>query len=420
MNTLKTVVVTVILMAVGYGVYVSLWQKPEQTAAEKSSGTPALPTVQIPGQDTSSVPPPSIPLSSAGTQPPSVPLRDGVANSLPPTPGTLGSQAPLFGSNSPSGIPGNSTAKPNKIIEAQTLPDGSTRTIEREPVDSSNNGAVKLIPGPHGEKPPTTPWIPASEMSSGSNQPAAASPNSPPTQDAFRDNYLSYIQHVQQILDDDKLAEALQSLTSFYELPNLPEPQRREVEQLLDQLAGTVIYSRQSYLEPLYTVQPSDTLDSIADRCGVPALLLARINGVAPQQLQPGQSLKVLRGPFTAVVSLNKHEMLLKLQGGYYAGRFPVGVGTDCPKLEGTYTVQVKTQRPIYHGPDGINFSADDGRNPLGKFWIGLGDRIGLHGVIDEAGVGRDDNRGTICLKDRDINDVFGILSVGSRVVIQR
>ena len=38
MNTLKTVVVTVVLMAIGYGVYVSLWQKPEQTAADQAPG----------------------------------------------------------------------------------------------------------------------------------------------------------------------------------------------------------------------------------------------------------------------------------------------------------------------------------------------------------------------------------------------
>jgi LysM repeat protein len=238
--------------------------------------------------------------------------------------------------------------------------------------------------------------------------------------DAFRAKYLSFIQEVQKTLDDGKLPEALQALTTFYEIPNLPETPKREVEQLLDQLAGTVIYSRQNYLERPYVVQSGDTLDQIAERSGVPALLLARINGIDSQQLQPGQQLKVLRGPFIAVVSLEKHELMLKLQGGYYAGRFPIGLGTDCQKLEGSYTVLEKTPRPIYRGPDGTNFSADDGRNPLGKYWIGLNDRIGLHGTVDESGIGRDDNRGTICLKDRDIDDLNGILSVGSQVIIRR
>ena len=396
MNTVKTVVVTVILMAVGYGVYVSLWQKPEQTAADKAPGAPAMPTVQIPGQGSANMQMPGV---SAG----------GGPNSMPASPGTLGSQAPLFGSNarnisSGGGAPG--------------LPSAG----------GSNNGVALIPPAPGAENPPAAPLLPAPGMGAGSNPPSVTPPGGATnpqgdalSQDEFREKYLSFIQHTQKMLEDGKLSEALNELTTVYELPTLPEPQKREVEQLLDQLAGTVIYSRQNYLEKPYLVQPGDTLEQIAERCGVPALLLARINGIDPQQLQPGKELKVLRGPFTAVVSLDKRELTLKLQGGYYAGRFPIGIGADCPKLEGTYTVLEKTPRPIYRGPDGVNFSADDGRNPLGKYWIGLGERLGLHGTIDESNVGRDDNnRGTICLKDRDIDDLFGILSVGSQVVIRR
>ena len=324
-------------------------------------------------------------------------------------PECLGAQPPLFGSNSR----GNSAAAPG-------LPGAGAP-------GKGPGAGVMLIPGPNSEPPPPVASTPAPGPAPTVNLPPAVppeGPGNPPggalSQDDFRKEYLSVIQQVQKTLDDGKLPEALGALTSIYELQNLPEPQRREVEQLLDQLAGTVIYSRQHYLEKPYVVQPGDTLDQIADRCNVPALLLARINGIDPAQLQPGQQLKVLRGPFTAVVSLDKHELTLKLPGGYYAGRFPIGVGTDCPKLEGSYIVTEKTPRPIYHGPDGINFAADDGRNPLGKFWIGLSERIGLHGTTDESAIGRDGNRGAISLKDRDIDDLFGILSVGSQVVIRR
>jgi lipoprotein-anchoring transpeptidase ErfK/SrfK len=49
-----------------------------------------------------------------------------------------------------------------------------------------------------------------------------------------------------------------------------------------------------------------------------------------------------------------------------------------------------------------------------------LGSGIGIHGTADPRGIRRADNRGTICLSDQDIDDVFGILSVGSRVTIVR
>ena len=39
----------------------------------------------------------------------------------------------------------------------------------------------------------------------------------------------------------------------MYYDPNLPAEQAKEITELLDQLAGTVIYSRQHYLEPAYS-----------------------------------------------------------------------------------------------------------------------------------------------------------------------
>ena len=80
--------------------------------------------------------------------------------------------------------------------------------------------------------------------------------------------------------------------------------------------------------------QPGDTLERVAQRYNVPWQLLARINGLMPpgapnsddatkdQPLPVGMELKVVRGPFDAVVRLDKHELTLLLQNRY-AGRFP-------------------------------------------------------------------------------------------------
>ena len=236
---------------------------------------------------------------------------------------------------------------------------------------------------------------------------------------------------VRKKLDEGKLAEAQLALSTLYANPNLPADQAKQITELLDQLAGTVIYSRQSYLEPPYVVQPGDTIDRIAQRYRVPWQLLARINGLMPpgtpnsddllkdQPLAPGKQLKVVQGPFDAVVQLDKRQLTLMVQNRY-AGRFSIGVGRDQPKLDGQYTVGEKKLNPTYYGPDGITISPNDPKNPLGGAWIGLTDRIGIHGAADPQSVGRDDNRGTICVGDRDLQDLYGILSVGSRVTIVR
>jgi lipoprotein-anchoring transpeptidase ErfK/SrfK len=236
---------------------------------------------------------------------------------------------------------------------------------------------------------------------------------------------------VQKKLDQGELAEAQLALSTLYANPHLAADQAKQVTELLDKLAGTVIYSRQSFLERPYVVQPGDTIERIAQQYKVPWQLLARINGLMPpsspnsdetvkdQPLSAGKELKVVRGPFDAVVQLDKRQLTLMVQNRY-AGRFSIGVGRDLPKLDGQYTIGEKKLNPTYYGPDGTTINPSDPKNPLGSAWIGLTDRIGIHGTADPQCIGRDDNRGTICVGDRDLQDLFGILSVGSRVTIVR
>ena len=296
---------------------------------------------------------------------------------------------------------------------------------------------------PGGPLPPLGPAPPAAEGPSGG--PAAtwrrrrerwgrATRRPPAPADDVQRKFAAFMDEVQKRLDAGKLAEAHLALSIVYDDPNLPADYTKKITALLDQLAGTVIYSRRHCLEPAYFTKPGETIEKIAQQYNVPWQLLARINGLMPpaaanteeatkdQPLPAGMELKVIRGPFDAVVRLDKKELTLRVpdgQGQYlYAGRFPIGVGRDQPKLDGQYTVQDKALNPVYYGPDGVTIQPGDPRNPLRDAWIGLTDRIGIHGAADPQAVGCDDNRGTICVGQRDLQDLYGILSVGSRVTI--
>jgi L,D-transpeptidase ErfK/SrfK len=62
----------------------------------------------------------------------------------------------------------------------------------------------------------------------------------------------------------------------------------------------------------------------------------------------------------------------------------------------------------------------DDPENPLGEYWLGLGNHIGIHGTNDPASIGQAASRGCIHLGDDDIAEVFGLLSPGSKVLIRK
>ncbi|QGJ69611.1 Hypothetical protein PBC10988_12930 [Planctomycetales bacterium 10988] len=214
--------------------------------------------------------------------------------------------------------------------------------------------------------------------------------------------------------------EALRSLSAWYPWEGesrLPAEKQREIEAILSQLAGTVLYSRRHLLEPPYQVQPADSLEQIAQRYQVSWQILAKINGIAdPNQLRPGDQLKVLPGPFDAYLDLSNYRLSLKL-GDLYAGQFQVGFGRDQQLQAGTRVVQLKMLQPTYYGASGI-LGPDHPENPLAGYWIDLGAHLGLHATQDETLIGEHRGQGCVRLKSQEMRDLFDILTVGSKVVL--
>jgi hypothetical protein len=370
MHSIKTAVVVSILLVVGYAVYTSL--NNERSASIPSAGGddwPAAAKVDAP---------------NAASRQDGNPFRQGER----PFPSNGGSAAP---------------------------------SSWRDTADAAGKSSA-LVSGPNRIAPPAA---------AKSDRPAIqrSSPDGPaPTRQAaqaLRPEFLDMMEAAGREIEKGGLVEVLRKLSSLYGRPDLSAEESRQLAELLGQLAGEVIYSRKHHLEKPYLVQPGESLQQIAEQYRVPWQLLAKINGVQdPGRLTPGSKLKVLRGPFDAVVFLDRFELVLQVNG-LYAGRFPVGIGRDPPRLDGTYLVKEKATRPTYYGPNGI-INPGEPDNPLGKYWIGLDERLGIHGTNDMRNLRRGDGQGAICLGDRDIEDVYDILSAGtpswpgSQVAIRR
>jgi LysM repeat protein len=403
MNSLKPVIIVAVLAAVAFGVYVSI-NRNLDTARPRGEAPPwsGAPKAQIPGPDAAQPQFPSGPTAVPGTGLPGMgPSATGVEATPPqftlpanpPAPvGTLdGTAAPAYSSPRYPGTLG----------------------VPVSPGSSLGAGDLRSAPDGRGGV-----GLPPATLRDGASAPANPA-SAPSTRNGAGRRFASVMQAVDAQLQEGRLAEAHLLLSSLYNDPDVPIEQVGRVTELLDQLAGTVIYSTEHLLEPAYTVRPGDKLEQIAQNYDVPWQLLGKINGIRdPQRLEPGRQLKLVRGPFKALIDLTKYELTLML-GSRYAGRFPIGVGRDQPNPEGTYVVRDKTVNPQYYGSD-RTIDADDPSNPLGEFWIGLDNQIGIHGSNDPANLHRTGGRGCICLGDQDIEDVFGILSIGSRVVIRR
>ncbi len=312
-------------------------------------------------------------------------------------PGQSGNNAPPYPDQTPGAAPQSpaDVGAQNPYVNAPP----------NDPLPPANAGGAPPFP------PTENPTDPGQPYQSG--DPAAAPP-------AGGSNFAVVIDATRRELESGQLASALRQLSTWYEDPRLSPPEQQQLRQLLDQVAGTVVYSTQHLLEPPYEVQAGERLEDIGQRYNVPWQLLAKINGIDdPQTLRPGERLKVVRGPFKAVINLERRELTLMLADGSYAGRFPIGIGREHPPVEGTYAVSDKVINPVYHGRDRA-IGADDNNNPLGERWIGLGSEIGIHGTNRPENIGRTDLAGSISLSPTDVVDVYDILSIGSKVTIRR
>lgn len=166
-----------------------------------------------------------------------------------------------------------------------------------------------------------------------------------------------------------------------------------------------------------YIIQTGDSLAKIANKFKVSADLLANINGIADKnRIRAGQAIKVVNGPFRAVVEKKRFTLDLFL-ADVLVRQFPVGLGADGSTPTGQWQVSTKLVNPTYYPPrGGAIIAADDPKNPLGERWIGLvglagealgQERYGIHGTIEPETIGRDASLGCIRLHNKDVEALY-------------
>lgn len=213
-----------------------------------------------------------------------------------------------------------------------------------------------------------------------------------------------------------QVVEAHKTLSKLYwQQPDL----RSRVQERIDLTAKALYFSPQPHLQEPYVVQAGDQLRKIASKHHVPWQYLARINRTDPKRLREGQKLKIIDGPFGAVVTLSDFELTLHL-GGQYVRSYPCCIGKNNATPTGKFKVLNKVTSPQYTDPDGKVFSGSDPKNPLGTHWLDLGDSYGIHGTIEPDSIGKAESRGCIRLLNADVAEVYDLLETGSEVVIRQ
>lgn len=233
-------------------------------------------------------------------------------------------------------------------------------------------------------------------------------------------------------------AEGRTALTKALLSGRLPTAAERTAREALDELAGRMIFSRDIFdADPyvtLYTFQKGEVLAKIERKLKlhVPTQILLKINGVrSARTIRAGQTLKLIRGPFHAVVSKSHFTMDIYLHREgcepAYVRRLKVGLGKNGSTPMGLWRVALgrKLVRAPWNPPPNAEIQRSiawgEPDYPLGTkgYWLGLEgidgntrlhDGYGIHGTNHPESIGRAESLGCIRLADPDIETVFWLL----------
>lgn len=175
-----------------------------------------------------------------------------------------------------------------------------------------------------------------------------------------------------------------------------------------------------------YVVKEGDSLDRISKTLGTTTELLQESNGITdPRRLQIGKRIKVVTDKFRVEVSKSKKTLRL-MSGERVLNEYPVGTGKFGSTPTGTFRISDRVKEPPWFR-DGRVIPYGDPQNILGTRWMALqstdGQKeltgYGIHGTDDDSSIGKESSQGCIRLRNRDVEELFKILPVGTEVVIE-
>lgn len=254
----------------------------------------------------------------------------------------------------------------------------------------------------------------------------------PPPSTPVNQRVVDRLRSGMDLLATNQPIEARRVLTQALLTPGIDRRTAHDIRETLTELNERLIFGREVIPgDPFafgYTIRPGDTLARIAlrENTHVDWRFIQRINGIArPETIQAGRQIKLVQGPFHAVVVKQDYRFDVFLGEGsdrVYVRSFPVGLGEHDSTPVGRFRVRPDSKliNPAWTNPrTGQHFTANDPENPIGNRWIGLEGitetirglgGYGIHGTIDPESIGRQESMGCIRLHKDNVELLYEML----------
>lgn len=301
------------------------------------------------------------------------------------------------------------------------------------PAPAANPNPAPVNPEPTATPTPPTPTPPT---------PSIAEPSEPllgKDFDGTPDELMGLISEGLSAKGRGDLLAARKLLSEVLADDRVPMAAHASLRSILTEINNEVLFSPRVFASDpyarLYEFKAGDRLSKLpaTQNLATDWRLITRVNRISnPDRMSLGQKLKLVTGPFHAVVYKSQFRMDLYLGPAEPASERvfvkSVRIGLGDPNQSTTPTGEFiikknsKLVNPNWVNPKtGEKFAADDPKNPIGERWLGLeglGDAaaftgFGIHGTIDPDSVGQQRSMGCIRLLADDVELVYELLTEG-------
>jgi len=166
-----------------------------------------------------------------------------------------------------------------------------------------------------------------------------------------------------------------------------------------------------------YEVQRGDSLFAIARKFNTTIPLIKQSNRLESSSIRAGDRLKIVKAEFSVIVDKSENTLILKADGGIMKV-YNVSTGVDNCTPVGTFLITTKLENPVWYKDNEV-VAAESPNNILGSRWMGLSaESYGIHGTTDPESIGKQVTEGCVRMNNKDVEELYVILPVGTQVSI--
>lgn len=192
----------------------------------------------------------------------------------------------------------------------------------------------------------------------------------------------------------------------------------KEIQKKLEEINIKILFSPMlDECSIKYVVKSNDALVKIAKKFNTTVNLIKRANNLKSDVIRPGQELKVNTCKFSLVVDKSQNLLFLKRKGELIK-TYLVSTGKNNSTPTGKFKIVNKLINPTWF-KTGAVIPADSPENILGSRWMGLDIKgYGIHGTNKPDKLGRQITMGCIRMNNKDVEELFDIIPLGTEVTI--